>query len=191
VLTMTLYSLSSRESEGALVLPKWSTQMVVFIVLTACLIAFGPAIRRLGQPFLAEVFHTSAPTGERFSRVLDVAYYLFFSGGILTSLDLVDAGSLVPMLEGLESSIWQVALFLAVLGLAHVGNLLLLPIVGLLFASLTRRDRRRSAGAGAPPVSKAAVRVDRLVWAIIAVAVFVVIAGGVLVVLLAGTSVSD
>jgi multisubunit Na+/H+ antiporter MnhC subunit len=126
----------------------------------------------------------SPATAERFSRLLDIAYYLFFGGGILSSLDLTGAGSLVPATESLESGLEQVALFLTVLGLAHVGNLLLLPIVGLLFASVTRRARRRLAGSQAPPMSETARKADRLAMAIVLTAVLLGIGGGLLVIAL-------
>jgi multisubunit Na+/H+ antiporter MnhC subunit len=179
-----LISLLDHDPEGVLVLPKWSMQVVVFALLTSCLLVFGPAIRRLGQPYLADVFHMSPTTGERFSRLLDIAYYLFFGGGIISSLDLTEAGSLVPASESLKFGVEQVAFFLTVLGLAHVGNLLLLPIVGLLFTSVTRRSRRRLAGSDAPPISERARKTDRLAMAIVLTAVLLGIGGGLLVVAL-------
>jgi hypothetical protein len=126
----------------------------------------------------------SLATGERFSRLLDIAYYLFFGGGILSSLDLTEVGSLIPANESLEFGVEQVALFLAVLGLAHVGNLLLLPIVGLLFSSVTRRSRRRIAGSEAPPVAERARKTDRLAMAIVFTAALLGIGGGLLVIAL-------
>lgn len=178
-----LAALASRDPSGVLVLPKWSIQVVVFVLLTSCLLVFGPVIRRLGQPYLADVFHLNPEAGDRFSRLLDIAYYLFFGGGLLSSLDLTEAGSLVPASEGLRSG-GQVAVFLAVLGLAHVGNLLLLPVVGLLFASVSRRARRRAAGSEAPPISERARKADRLALAIVLTAVTIGIGGGLLVVAL-------
>jgi hypothetical protein len=157
--------------------------VVVFVLLTSCLLVFGPLIGRLGQPYLADVFHLNPEAGDRFSRLLDIAYYLFFGGGILSSLDLTEAGSLVPASEGLKSG-GQVAVFLAVLGLAHVGNLLLLPVVGLLYASVTRRARRRAAGSEAPPISERARKADRLALVIVLTAVSIGIGGGLLVVAL-------
>jgi multisubunit Na+/H+ antiporter MnhC subunit len=127
----------------------------------------------------------SPVTGERFSRLLDIAYYLFFGGGILSSLDLTEAGSLVPATESLRFGVEQVALFLTVLGLAHVGNLLLLPTVGLLLASVTRRARRRAAGSEAPPMSERARKTDRLAMVIVLTAVLLGIGGGLLVIALA------
>jgi multisubunit Na+/H+ antiporter MnhC subunit len=176
-------ALAVHDPDGMLVLPKWSIQVVMFALLTSCLLVFGPAIRRLGQPYLADAFHINPATGERFSRLLDIAYYLFFGGGILSSLDLTEAGSLVALSEGLESG-GQVALFLVVLGFAHVGNLLLLPVVGLLYASVTRRARRRAAGSEAPPISERARNTDRLALAIVLTAVSIGIGGGLLVVAL-------
>jgi len=184
ILATFLIALADHDPDGVLVLPKWSMQVVVFALLTSCLIVFGPAIRRLGQPYLADVFHMSPATGERFSRLLDIAYYLFFGGGILSSLDLTEAGSLIPASESLRFGVEQVALFLTVLGLAHVGNLLLLPIVGLLFASVTRRARRRIAGSEAPPASQRARKTNRLAMAIVLTAVLLGIGGGLLVIAL-------
>jgi hypothetical protein len=184
ILATFLIGLADHDPGGVLVLPKWSMQVVVFALLTSCLVVFGPAIRRLGQPYLADVFHMSPATGERFSRVLDIAYYLFFGGGILSSLDLTEAGSLVPATEGLRFGVEQVALFLTVLGFAHVGNLLLLPTVGLLFASVTRRARRRLAGSEAPPLSERARKTDRLAMVIVLTAVLLLIGGVLLVIAL-------
>ena len=182
ILASFLIGLADRDPDGVLVLPKWSMQVVVFAVLTSCLLVLGPAIRRLGQPYLADVFHMSPATGDRFSRLLDIAYYLFFGGGILSSLDLTQAGSLVPASESLRFGVKQIALFLTALGLAHVGNLLLLPVVGLLFTSLTRRARRRVAGSEAPPVSEKARRTDRLAMAILLTVVLLGMGGALMVV---------
>ncbi|MGF1618748.1 MAG: hypothetical protein ACFCU2_13240 [Acidimicrobiia bacterium] len=171
------------DPDGLRVLPKWAIQVVVFVVLTSCLLVFGPLIRRLGQPYLADVFHLNPEAGDRFARLLDVAYYLFFGGGILSALDLTEAGSLVPVSEGLKSG-GQVAVFLAVLGLAHVGNVLVLPVVGLLFGSVTRRARRQAAGFDAPPLSKRARDADSLALAIVLTAVSVAVVGVLVVVAL-------
>jgi len=183
ILATFLIALADHDPDGVVVLPKWSMQVVVFALLTSCLLVFGPAIRRMGQPYLADVFHMGPVTGDRFSRLLDIAYYLFFGGGILSSLDLTEATTLVPaMSESLNHAVDQIALFLTVLGLAHVGNLLVLPVVGLLFTSVTRRTRRRVAGSEAPPVSERARKTDRLAMAIVLTAVLVGIGGALLVI---------
>jgi multisubunit Na+/H+ antiporter MnhC subunit len=184
ILGVFLSAFADIDPDGVRVLPKWSLQVVLFVLLTSSLLVFGPVIRRLGQPYLADAFHMSPATGERFSRLLDIAYYLFFGGGILGSLSLTEAGSLVPASEGLKYAMDTVGFFLSVLGLAHVGNLLLLPVVGLLFASVTRRARRRAAGSEAPSISERARKADRLALAIVLTAVSIGIGGGLLVVAL-------
>ena len=73
ILGAFLVALAERDPDGVLVWPKWSIQVMVFGLLTSCLVVFGPAIRRLGQPYLVDVFHMSPATGDRFSRLLDIA----------------------------------------------------------------------------------------------------------------------
>jgi hypothetical protein len=184
-MAILLGALSTRDPDGVLTLPKWSLLVAVLVILISCLLIFGPVIRRLGQPYISDVFHMSPATGERFSRLLDIAYYLFFGGGIVSALDLTEVGSFVPAGESLTSAARQVALFLTVLGVAHVGNLLLLPIVGLLFTSLTRRALRRSAGPEAPPISPRAQRIERMVTAIVFAVVLLAIGGALLLIALA------
>lgn len=188
ILGTFLLVLADHDPSGMLVLPKWSIQVALFAVLTACLLVFGPAIRRLGSPYIADVFHLNPATGERFSRLLDIAYYLFFGGGILSSLDLTVTKSVVSAGEGLLWGLEQVAGFIAALGAAHVGNLLVLPLVGLLFGSLTRRNRRRLAGFDAPPISEKARQTDRLITLIMLTALLLGIGGGLsLIALLVGS----
>ncbi|MGH8915274.1 MAG: hypothetical protein ACRDZM_12260, partial [Acidimicrobiia bacterium] len=164
-------------------------QVLLLVFLTTCLFALGPAIRRLGQPFLAEVFHISPATGDRFSRLLDLAYYLFFGGGILSAIDVTEAASLVRIdSESVTAALFQAASFLAVLGLAHAANLLLLPVIGLVFSSATRLARRRIAGENAPPVAARARLADRLASGFVMAVLLLGIGGvlGLIVLLLVG-----
>ncbi len=135
-------------------------------------------LRRLGSPLLEEVFHLNPPTGHRFSRLLDIAYYLFFGGQIVNRLDPQGLDELVAISS---NETWlglaQIAEFLLQLGIVHTANLALLPVIGLLFNSLTRRARRRAEGAAAPPESSSAKKADRLAGIIVMTAAGVVIAG--------------
>jgi hypothetical protein len=168
LVTAFVVRVAERGPDGALNLPKWSIQAVTGLVLTTVLLALGPAIRRYGQPFLADVFHSSPPAGERFSRLLDVAYYLFFGGGILQSLDFTEATALIPATgESVENAMGSIAIFLTLLGLVHAGNLLILPVVGLVFSSVTRNALRRDAGSDVPPISQRARKADRLAMGIV------------------------
>jgi hypothetical protein len=170
---------------GHLFIDGWRVALAFLAIGGALIVALAPHIRRFARSFVDDVFHMSPATGDRFSRLLDIAYYLFFGGGILTSIDVTEVRSVLPAGESLMYGVQQVALFTTVLGLAHVGNLLLLPIVGLLFTSVTRRARRRAAGSDAPPMAERARKTDRLVIAIVLAAVLFAIAGGLLVIALA------
>jgi hypothetical protein len=174
VIVAFLVAVSDRDSDGVLGWPKWSLQMVVLAILGAVLISLGPAIGRYGQPLLADVFHLGPATGERFARLLDIAYYVGFGGAILLSLDLTAPGEVVVITsEGLSEPLSQVAVVLLMLGLSHTGNLLLIPVVGLLYSSLVRRTARHAAGAAAPPVSRAARNADRVAMALVLTVVLV------------------
>ena len=176
-----LGAVARRDQFGALVFPKWSIQLLLLVFLATCLVALGPAIRRLGQPFLAHIFHISPATGDRFSRLLDLAYYLFFGGKILTAIDLTEAESLVRIgSESVRAAVLEAANFLGLLGLAHAANLLLLPVVGLVFSSVARLVRRRIAGEVAPPVAARARVADRVASGFV-IAVLLLALGGALV----------
>lgn len=173
-----LVAVAQRSSDGVVTVPKWSIQVVVAFVLITVLIALGPVLRRLGSPLLEEVFHLNPPTGVRFSRLLDIAYYLFFGGLIVSAIETRGlAGQVQASSEEAWIALAQVAGFLLQLGIVHTINLALLPVIGLLFNSLTRRARRRAEGPDAPQESPYARKADRLATAIVMTAAGVAIAG--------------
>jgi hypothetical protein len=69
----------------------------------------------------------------------------------------------------------SVAVFLTILGVAHITNLVVLPIVGLVFSAVTRRTSRRAAGDDAGPVSPQARHADRLATALVMVGVLLMV----------------
>lgn len=174
-----LLSVMRQSTSGEWTVPAWSVEIVEILVLTALLIALGPAIRRFGQPLLRDVFHLSPETGHRFARLLDVAYYLFFTGVILTDVDLDALGSELDLPGAFAPGLSRLGVFLVAMGLLHAFNLAVLPVIGLIFGSVIRWARRREAGGFAPPVSSRAARADRIAtWIVVAVAI--VIGGSVL-----------
>lgn len=84
--------------------------------------------------------------------------------------------------EEVYAGLAQIAGFLVQLEIVHTINLALLPMIGLLFTSLTRRAKRRAAGVEAPPESAQARRADRLVR-IVVVTVAVIATAGTLALL--------
>jgi hypothetical protein len=176
-ITGFLAAMSNTSASGVLVVPRWSIEIVEALVLLVLLLGLGPAIRRFGQPLLADVFHLRLVTGLKFSRLLDIAYYLFFSGVILSDVDLVALSAPLAIPEAIVESLSRLAVLMTAIGLAHTGNLLLLPLVGLVFGSVVRRGRRRAAGRECPPVSPRAVQADRIVTWIIGGLAALIVAG--------------
>ena len=154
-------------SVGVLTVPRWSIELAETMVLGAMVVAFGPAIRRFGSLFVAEVFEGFGDTGERFLRLLDVAYYLVFAGFILMSTSLQRFSAPSSLSTMVERSADRVGSMLLLMGLMHAATLSALPLIGLIHAS-TVRKQVRGAMADPPPASPAALRAERitqiLVW---------------------------
>lgn len=172
-----LAAVAEKSPDGVTTVPKWSVQAVAAVVLITVLVTLGPVLRRLGSPLLENVFYLNPATGQRFARLLDIAYYLFFGGLIVNS---VDTRGLTEHVGASSEEVWtgmaRIAGFLTQLGVVHTINLALLPVIGLLFTSLTRRAKRRAAGAEAPPESPHARRADRLALGIVVTATAVAVA---------------
>lgn len=171
-----LAAVAEKSPDGVTTVPKWSVQAVAAVVLITVLVTLGPVLRRLGSPLLENVFYLNPATGQRFARLLDIAYYLFFGGLIVNS---VDTRGLTEHVGASSEEVWtgmaRIAGFLTQLGVVHTINLALLPVIGLLFTSLTRRAKRRAAGAEAPE-SPHARRADRLALGIVVTATAVAVA---------------
>lgn len=183
VLGLFVAATSQRNPTGVWTVPKWSLQAVNEVVLITILITLGPALRRLGGPLLDDVFHLRPDTGVLFSKLLDIAYYLFFGGFIVNNFDPTDLHQPIAIpSEELWLGTAGIAAFLLFLGVTHVANLAVLPVVGLLYTSLARRAARRDAGSSAPPESPTARKVDRLALAIVLTAAMLALAGALVLV---------
>lgn len=176
-------NVATRPGTGQIVVPRWSLEVASTAIGVAVLIGLGPALRRLGGPLLMEVFHLSPVTGLRFSRLLEIAYYLYFGGSIIGGFDPRSLSVLVEVPgEDVMRELFQIGGFLLEVGLAHMANLALLPVVGLLFTSLTRRARRREAGSAAPTIAPRARRADRMATVIVMTATGLALVGALAIV---------
>jgi hypothetical protein len=183
VLSGFLVTVAQRSSDGTVTVPRWSVQMAVALILTTVLVSLGPVLRRLGSPLLEEVFHLNAATGQRFSRLLDIAYYLFFGGLIVNGVDLHGLADQVGVSsDEVWTALARIASFLLQLGVVHTANLALLPLIGLLFNSSVRRARRRAAGTDAPAESPDAHKADRFAGIIVMTVAALAIAGALVLV---------
>ncbi len=167
---------------GRLVVRVWAVELFEIAVLLGSLLALAPMIRRFGRIYVADAFRVSPATGDRFLTLLDLAYYLFFTGVLIIGADLTTLDTTVSLQRGLAGTLDRVAAFLALMGVTHVVNLLAIPAAGLIFGSVHRRAVRRAAGRDAPPLSQPAVAADRVgTWLVFGLAA-VVLVGAVLAV---------
>ncbi len=173
-----LVGVAGRNQAGQIIVPKWSVVLVQIAVMVPMLLVVGPLIRRFGQPFIDGAFHLNPETGRRFSRLLDIAYYLFFGGLIVAVAGIEETGlDVMLMLSELKDPyVDQVAGFMLILGVAHAVNLLAIPVVGLIYGAVTRRARRHAAGLSKSSESQRARTADRVAsWITYAVAAWVIL----------------
>jgi hypothetical protein len=184
-IAMFLRVVISVAPSGRLVAPGWSLWLVTILVQVAVVVTLGPTLRRFGQPFVTDVFRFDPDTGRRFMRLLDIAFYLFLFGVILTRSDFQSWNRTLVL--GSDAWEWtaRVAFFLVVMGVAHAFTIATLPLVGLFFSSSMRRVRRLQAGPAAPELSPRAEQAERVVrwiiWGIAGSALALVVIGVVVV----------
>jgi hypothetical protein len=171
-------------ASGRIFIAGWRLVIVYLVVAAVLLVALGPHIRRFGESFIGEIFHLDPPTGASFLAVLDIAYYLGFSGLILVDADVWILDRPVPLLPGMEDVAFRLGSLLAAMGVLHAVNIAVLPALGIVFNSIVRLDRRRRAGPLAPPESARARQIDRAARGL-AIAAFVLMLVPVLNLLIA------
>lgn len=113
------------------------------VALVALLLALGPAIRRFGRGYAADLWPAGASLPDAMLRLLDLAYYLVGAGYILlsTELELSDEW-LDDRLGGqLANAAARIGGLLLTLGILHAATFVALPLVALVDAA-TRVGKR-------------------------------------------------
>jgi hypothetical protein len=146
---------------GELTVPWWSLEVAADFIMVSFVAAMGPLIRRFGEGLAGAVFTAHPPTGERFLRLIDIAYYLTLSAYILMLIQVTPViGSPAELLLLVTQ---KVAGLVLLAGLLHGLTILVLPLVGLVFSSSWRRAQRAALGPDAGPPDPGAERADRVV----------------------------
>lgn len=123
----------------------WILELITTAVLFALAFLLGPFIRRYGKAYVADVFAANPRTGKSFVVLADVAYYLIFTAYILLTASFQQStawgvfGDVTA--EQVRHEVMRVGGILAIIGMLHAVNLVLLPLVGRLFASTERIAR--------------------------------------------------
>jgi len=112
------------------------------VVLVALVAALGPAIRRFGRNYAADLWPRGAVTPGALLRLLDLAYYLVGAGYILASTEFDFSDRLVDgrLADQIGDAAIRVGGLLLALGLLHATTLFLLPLIALV-DNATRRSR--------------------------------------------------
>ncbi len=122
----------------------WRTmEALEFGGLLVLVASLGPAIRRFGRGYVGDVFRGSPDTGARLLGLLDVAYYLVFSGYVLVTLRLAAPVSyrLFDAADQVEEAAARIGGLLLAMGLLHAATLVAIPLVGLVF-NTTKAGRK-------------------------------------------------
>lgn len=166
---------------GRVVASVTAIRAIEVAVLAGLIIVLGPAIRRFGAILVADTFRSSPETGRRLLGLLDVAYYLVFSGYVLAGTALRHLGREMSLSLLLRTLLDRVAGLLLLMGILHAVTVAVLPVVGLLNASIVRRHRRALMGGAAPPPSPRAEQAERVVrlvmWLVVALLVTQLLVG--------------
>jgi hypothetical protein len=117
-------------------------EVLEIAVLVLVLAALGPAIRRFGRNYAADLWPSGAATPSLMLRLLDLAYSLVGAGYVLlsTEFDFDDGPGLlsIRLADQLGDASVRVGGLLLVLGLLHATLLSVLPLIALIDNS-TRR----------------------------------------------------
>jgi hypothetical protein len=110
------------------------------IVLVTVIVSLGPAIRRFGRNYAADLWPRGATIPGALLRLLDLAFYLVGAGYVLVTTEFRTEplfGRIV-LADQLADAAIRIGLLLLVLGLLHAATLMVLPLIALIDNS-TRR----------------------------------------------------
>jgi hypothetical protein len=159
---------------GLLLIPAWVMDGVATTVMFLILVFLGPSIRRFGKNYVDDIFAITGDTGERILRLLDVAYYLVFTGLILISTELARWRTEIVFQSGLEEALGRIGRLMVLMGVLHAVTLLVLPFVGFIYSSLVWADHRNRLGRNPPPPLPGAAQAARVVKVILIVLAVIV-----------------
>ena len=133
------------ETTGGTAMTWWMLERLTCAVLVGMALWLGPFIKRFGRAYAADVFRDNPSTGKSYIVLTDIVYYLIFGSYILFTIrfqpafDWADGASAGQM----QYETARIAGILLVIGVLHGLNILLMPVLGRLFALNRRLDGSR------------------------------------------------
>ena len=120
-------------------------QLIETVALVALVAVLGPAIRRFGRGYAADLWPVTPATATALLRLLDVAYVLVFGGFILMTVDFNFATTSGPAVNcfvsavechtvqsQIEDACIRLGGLILVMGLLHAVTIVALPVVALI-----------------------------------------------------------
>ena len=171
VAVVAIAGLALRENRYGRFVDRPTLEVLEIVVLSIVVLALGPAIRRFGRGFAADLWPGDSVAPGALLRLLDVAYFLVFSGYILltTEFDFRSAFGPETLGEQLGESAQRIGGLLLIVGLLHALTIAALPMVALIDNSTRARK----------PLPRSTIAIAVLVG-ITVVPVFLILVGGLI-----------
>ena len=120
-------------------------ELIETVALVAVVAVLGPAIRRFGRGYAADLWPVTPSTATALLRLLDVAYVLIFGGFILMTVDFNFETSSGPAFDcilsavechtvqaQIEDACIRLGGLVLVMGILHAVTIIVLPVVALI-----------------------------------------------------------
>ncbi len=141
LLTMAVAgALSIQQHRAGRFVDRPTMELLEAVALTTLLLVLGPAIRRFGRNYAADLWPAGVTTPNALLRLLDLAYYLVGAGYVLLSTEFRFGTSGGRLADQLGDASIRIGGLLLVLGVLHAVTLFVLPLVAFV-DNATRNDR--------------------------------------------------
>jgi len=129
-------------SIGRLAIEWRAMEGIETLVLALLILVLGPAVRRFGEGYAEAVFRANPTTGTGFARLLDVSYYLVFTGYLLVSTEFErPSEALFGLGNQMEAAAGRVGGLLLFMGVLHGLTILIMPLLGVVFTAVWHKRR--------------------------------------------------
>ena len=136
LLTAIVLAGTPRARNGEPQMDWWILELFTNILLIGLALWLGPFIKRFGRAYAADVFHDNPQTGKSYIVLTDIVYYLIFTAYILFTLNLEPrdnwGSDVVAGQVKFEAA--RIGGILLIIGVLHGLNIILMPVLGRLFA---------------------------------------------------------
>jgi hypothetical protein len=126
--------------EGRVLMDWWVLEAITTVILVGLALWLGPFIKRFGRSYAADVFRANPRTGKSYIILADLVYYLLFAAYILFTIRFQPPPDWSPVVGAgqLQYETAKVGGILLIIAVLHGLNILIMPVLGRLFYSLSQ-----------------------------------------------------